>query len=63
MAKKWDVTAHVYGSKFLGTFEADTAEEAIQKAYAENGHVSVCHQCSHEINDPELGEAEATEAE
>ncbi len=50
---KFSVNATVIGSKHIGVFEADTAEKAIEIAQ-EQAWVSVCHQCSHEINDPQL---------
>jgi len=49
---------HVYGkvvaTKYLGAFEADNAEAAEELAMAENGGVSVCHQCAREVGDPEI---------
>lgn len=46
------------GSRYLGEFEAETAEAAEQLA-AESGenHVCLCHQCSSEI---ELDDVSAT---
>lgn len=39
--------------------EADSAEEAMAKAYDEYGEgpVGICHQCSHEISEPTITEA------
>lgn len=52
--KKFAVYGRVVGSKFLGVFEAETANEAEEKALAENGYVSVCHQCSDQIEEAEI---------
>lgn len=56
---KWHVTGSVHAGKYLGAFDADTGEEAIQKAMDKNGFVSVCHHCSAECSDPEIGEVTA----
>ena len=50
---RWSVYGRVYASKYLGTVEADTEEEALKKAEEDlDWGVSVCHQCSHDISDP-----------
>lgn len=55
---RYRVVGTVIGSKYLGEFEADTPEEAVEKALdSEECHVSVCHQCSDDISDPEIDEA------
>lgn len=55
MAKRrWNVYGAVSATKFLGTFEAETAEEAEEMAMEANGHVSVCHHCADEVSDPEI---------
>ena len=53
---KWEVVA----SKYLGTVEAETEEEAEDKGL-ELGtcHVSVCHQCAVQVEDPEITEVVA----
>jgi hypothetical protein len=51
---KWSVYGAIYATKFLGTFEAETAEQAEQIAMEQNGGVSICHQCSGEISDPDI---------
>lgn len=43
----------VVGSKYLGEVDADRPEEAIQKAWS-LAHVSLCHQCASECEDPEI---------
>jgi hypothetical protein len=51
---KFAVHARIVGSKYLGEFEADNADEAIAKAEASGAsYVSMCHQCSEECEDPE----------
>lgn len=52
---KYRVSAAVVGSKYIGEFEAGSEEEAIDKAMSSDAaYVSVCHQCSRDISDPEL---------
>lgn len=53
---KFRVNARVSGSKHLGEFEAATFREAIDMALAENGGVSLCHQCCGECEDGEVEE-------
>ena len=48
----------VIGGTFVGVFEAETAEAAIEKAW-KKAHVSLCHHCSREISDPEVDELHA----
>lgn len=51
---KYLVYAKVVGSKFIGTFEADTSEKAIKLAEnSDEAYVSLCHQCSSKCEDPE----------
>lgn len=49
---KYQVGGAVHASTFIGDIEADTPEEALEKAY-QKAHVSVCHQCAEYIQDPE----------
>lgn len=52
--KTWDCYARVVGSKFLGTVEAETAEEAKQKAWdLPTAYISLCHECAGEV-DPDI---------
>jgi hypothetical protein len=60
--KKWRVYATVVGSKCLGEYEAETAAEAEEMALDKEGYVSLCHQCSREIDDPQIDEIEVEEA-
>ena len=47
----------VTGGKYLGEVEADSKEEAISKAgELDTCYVSICHQCSSEIDDPDIHE-------
>ena len=55
---------HVYGTvkacKYLGSFEADSEEEAIEKALnSDEAYVSLCYQCSSECEDPAIEDAYA----
>lgn len=59
----YSVNASVVGSKHLGVFEAATPEEAEAKALEKAGHISVCHQCSSEVEDPEINEVFVEECE
>jgi hypothetical protein len=59
---KYSVVATVSGSKYLGEFEAATAEEAVQMALeSEAAQVCLCHQCSDQCEDPECVAASADE--
>lgn len=61
--KRWSVVGVVKGSKYLGEFEAATAEEAVQMALeSDAAWVSLCHQCSGECEDPEIDKAIADPA-
>ena len=57
---KFRVYGVVTGGKFIGVYEGDTAEEAESKAW-EDAHVSICHQCAEEIDDPEIHELQSEE--
>lgn len=51
----YTVTGAVVGIKYLGEVQAETPEEAIEKAYEELPvHISLCHQCSDEIENAEI---------
>lgn len=56
----------IYGiisaSKYIGEVEANTKEEAEEKAWShENMGCCVCHQCTSEVEDPEILEIELEE--
>lgn len=61
---------NIYGiatiSKHVGTVEADTKEEAEEKAWKELAnemHISICHQCSRGMGDtPDIHSLEVEEA-
>lgn len=56
----YSVYGTVTGSKYLGDFQATTPEEAIDMAIdSDAGHVSLCHQCSGQCEDPEIHNATA----
>jgi hypothetical protein len=60
---KFNVYATVTGSKYIGEFEAETKEDAIDQAELSGGaYVSLCHQCSAECEDPEAHNFVAEEA-
>jgi len=52
---KYRVSAKVVGSKYIGDFEAESVEEAIEMAI-NSGEccASLCHQCSDECEDPDV---------
>ncbi len=50
---KFRCYGRVVGSTYLGEVEAATEEEAMEKAL-NDAWVSLCHQCSREIEDPEV---------
>ena len=50
---KWSLYGTVTASTYVGTVEADTAVEAIDKGLR-SARVSLCHQCERVIGDPEI---------
>ncbi len=57
---KYRVVGTVVGGKYLGEFEADSAELAEEMAMDEHGgNISLCHQCSGECEDGEVTAAHA----
>lgn len=59
---KFSVVGVVKASKWLGEFEADTPEVAIELALqSDAASVSLCHHCSSECEDPQIEEAIAEE--
>jgi hypothetical protein len=63
--KKWNVCLAFSASKFVGGVEAETEQEAIEKALEQEGFASLCHQCSSEITlgDPIEDDSSAEEAD
>lgn len=59
---KYHVTGTVTGSKYLSCFEANSEEEAIEKALESDAgnFVSLCNQCSGECEDAQITEATAS---
>ena len=54
---KFSVYGKVVGSKYIGTVNAKNKKEAEEKAWEHrNVHVSLCHQCADECDDPEIVE-------
>lgn len=61
---KYHVVGTVHGSKYLGEYEAESAEEAVEMALAEKGGpISLCHHCSQECEDGNVESATADESE
>lgn len=60
---KYSVYGIMTASKFVGEYEANSEEEAKEKAQ-ETGdcHVSLCWQCSHEVDVGDIYEYQAEEA-
>ena len=62
--KRYAVTAAVVGSKFIGYFEAESADDAIKKAEKEGDcYISLCHQCADQVESAEIDELFAEEVE
>jgi len=59
---KFNVYGSVVGSKFIGTYEAKTRDEAIDKA-SRDAHVSLCHHCATECENAEVDELTAERVE
>lgn len=57
---KYAVLGIIGASKFLGHYEAESEEEAIDKAEKNSSlYVSICHQCAEEIDIGEIYEIKA----
>lgn len=59
---KFSVFGVVSATKYIGEYEAETKEEAEQMAW-DDAYVSICHQCSSEVEDPEITELIVEEIE
>lgn len=55
---RYNVYGVVTGTKFLGEFEADSPEDAIEMA-TDEASVSLCHQCDKEVDGAEIHKIEA----
>lgn len=54
---KFSCYAQVIGSKYLGDVEADSLEEAEEKAdELETLNIGLCHQCADQVEDPTITE-------
>lgn len=51
--KKWKAYGVVTGNTYIGEVDAETAEEAVQKAI-DKADIGMCHQCSVRCEDPEI---------
>lgn len=54
---KFHAYGKVVGTKYLGEFVAETADEA-RRIAEKAAWASMCHQCSSECSDPEITEIE-----
>lgn len=54
---KWRVNGTVTGGKYLGTYEAETAEQAEEMAMEAEGTITFCHECSKNLGDFEITKA------
>jgi len=59
---RYSVTGAVHASTYIGEYDANTPEEAIERAYRDAG-VSLCHECAREVSDPEVCELVAEDVE
>lgn len=58
---KFSVYGTFTATKYLGDFEADTQEQAIELALdSDTNHASLCHQCAREIDMDDYCAHEAT---
>lgn len=62
MLKKFKVFGSIVGSKYLGVYEVENAEEAIEKAL-DKAKALLCPQCSFDFDDLQISEAIAEEVE
>lgn len=61
---KFNVYGTVTAGCHLGEYEAETAEAAVEMALNEKGgYISLCHECAHKIEEPEITDAIAEPAE
>ena len=57
---KYRIYGTVTGSKYIGEVEADSKEEAEEKAWEKlDTSICLCWECSREIKDPEVTEVVA----
>lgn len=59
---RYSVSGAVHGSTWIGEYDANTPEEAIELAYNDAG-ISLCHECARKISDPEVLELTAEDVE
>lgn len=56
---RFNVYAPIHGTKFIGSYEAATKEEAVEMAYEDreaDTDVRVCHQCADKVDELNLGD-------
>ena len=59
---RYSVTGAVHGSTWIGEYDANPPEEAIELAYNDAG-ISLCHECARSVSDPEVCELTAEDVE
>ena len=59
---KYSIHGSVVASTYVGEYEAESKEKAIEMAW-KDASVSVCHQCSSRVEEPEIDELYAEEIE
>ena len=50
---KWHVNAAIHAGAYVGDVEADSAEEALEKARELDCNTSLCWSCARKLQDPE----------
>jgi hypothetical protein len=51
--RTWHVSAVIVGNQYVGAFDAESGEEAIALASLD-ARTSLCHQCSHVVQDADV---------
>lgn len=59
---RYSVSGAVHGSTWIGWYDANTPQEAIERAYNDAG-ISLCHECARKVSDPEVLELVAEDVE
>lgn len=59
---RYSVSGAVHGSTWIGEYDANTPEEAIELAYNDAG-ISLCHECARSVSDPEVCDLTAEDVE
>lgn len=67
MKQKYLIYGIVHTQKYLGKVEADSVEQALDIAYEDEtiqnkAYIQLCHQCSKELDAPQIDKLEACSA-